>query len=115
MSKDLENIIESITNISNKIQKNLNKVQPQINSFIKECETGVPDMNLAEDKFSEEELENNVNSYTEFDWKEIFLYQNISEEFIRKHFNKEYREYLMANENISEDIKEEIKTLQEII
>jgi uncharacterized C2H2 Zn-finger protein len=49
------------------------------------------------------------------DWYQIYRYQKLSEKFIRKHINKAHIGWLMYNENISDEVKEEIKTLKEII
>jgi hypothetical protein len=48
-------------------------------------------------------------------WYEISFYHKLSEEFIKKHIDKINIYWLMENKNISEKIKEEIKTLEYII
>ena len=48
-------------------------------------------------------------------WYEISFYHKLSEEFIKKHIDKIDIYWLMENKNISEKIKEEIKTLEDII
>ena len=48
-------------------------------------------------------------------WDKISQYQKLSEKFIKKHINKIDIDYLMQNKNLSEEIKQEIKTLKEII
>jgi hypothetical protein len=88
--------------------------------------------------YSEKEFEEKINTFDELDWKyiswnqklsesfiekypnkiawrEISQYQKLSENFIRKYINKINIHNLMDNKNISEEIKEEIKTLKEII
>jgi hypothetical protein len=72
-------------------------------------------LNLIKNKYSEEELEENIKLFKEFDWYLISYSQNLSEEFIRKHIDKIDIELLIENKNISEDIKIEIKDLIEII
>ena len=96
-------------------------------------------LNLVENRYSEEELECNIGFFDKIDWvwisftqnlselfiekhsekvnwEMIFLFQKISEIFIRKHINKiNNLDYLMENTNISNEIKESIKTLKEII
>jgi hypothetical protein len=48
-------------------------------------------------------------------WENVSFYQELSEKFIIKHINKISIYWLMYNKNITEEIKEEIKTLKEII
>jgi hypothetical protein len=89
-------------------------------------------------KYSEKELENNINLFDQWDWRWISSYQNLSEEFIekysykvdwinislsqklseefiKKNINKINIFSLVCNEDISKKTKEEIKTLKEII
>ena len=44
--------------------------------------------NLIKNKYSEEELEDNVHFFDKFDWNSISFYQNLSEEFIEKYSDK---------------------------
>jgi hypothetical protein len=72
-------------------------------------------LNLIKNKYSEEELEENIKLFKDFDWYSISFVQILSEEFIKKHIDKINIELLFENKNISEDIKIEIKDLIEII
>jgi hypothetical protein len=119
-------------------------------------------LDLMNNKYSEKELEENVNSFNINDWyfisccqklSEEFIekhldqvywhliseYQTLSEEFIEKHFDKLHRDaisifqklseefirkhakklnihwILGGNESVSEEFKQEIRTLKEII
>ena len=94
-------------------------------------------LNLIYNKYSEEELEDNINSFSKWDWAKISCHQKLSEQFIERHadkidwnfisayqklskeFIKKYIKkininWLIHNENISEEMKKEIKTLKEI-
>ena len=95
-------------------------------------------LKLKTQKYSEKELENNINLFNEWDWYyisycqvlsegfiekysdkvewyDISKYQILSESFIKRNINKINIHYLMMNKNISEEIKKEINLLKEII
>jgi hypothetical protein len=76
-------------------------------------------LNLARNKYSEKELEDNINFFDLIDWGDIAYHQELSEEFIKKHINKISIFLLMRNKKISKKLKEkiekEINLLKEII
>ena len=95
-------------------------------------------LNLTHKKYSEDELENNINSFDldywhyisvyqflseyfiekhsgKVNWGGISLYQELSEQFIKKHINKIDIYCLIRNINISEEIKNELSTIMDII
>jgi hypothetical protein len=60
--------------------------------------------------------DNFIEKYSDkVDWDQISYFQYLSETFIRKHINKINFKCLIYNKNISEEIKNEINTLKEII
>jgi hypothetical protein len=63
-------------------------------------------------KLSESFIEKHINYVN---WYHISEVQSLSEFFIKKHINKINVRLLMLNKDISEEIKEEIKKLKEII
>jgi hypothetical protein len=95
-------------------------------------------LNLFNNKYSEEELENNINYFCNYDWYLISYSQNLSEEFIekysdkldwdwisecqnlseqfiRKHIGKIDIGWLVNNKYISKEIKNELSTIMDII
>ena len=99
-------------------------------------------LHLIRKKYSEKELEDNIKFFSDYDLEVISYYQNLSEEFIEKHSDKLDWYYISSQQNLSEEfirkhidkintyslmnnnyisrelknqIKEEIKTLKEII
>jgi hypothetical protein len=95
-------------------------------------------LNLRHKRYSEKELEDNCHLFDNDDWADIAdnqsltqkfmekhsdkidwdfiaLSQKMTAKFIKKHISKIEITYLMVNPRVSKKVKEEIKTLKEII
>ena len=95
-------------------------------------------LDLQKKRYSEKELEDNCHLFDDsdwyylsdnqfltqrfmekhsdkIDWDFIALSQKMTAKFIKKHISKIEITYLMVNPRVSKKVKEEIKTLKEII
>ena len=72
-------------------------------------------LDLINYNYPTKQLEKYIHLFDSIDWYNISGNQKLSEEFIKKHIDKINIYWLMQNKKISEKIKQEIKTLKEII
>ena len=59
-------------------------------------------LDLISKKYSEQELEEKINLFNQHAWWCIYLYQNLSEEFIEKYSDKVYWSLICKYQNLSE-------------